>query len=367
MLDARATIATFLTLLWLPLGVSLLTPDEGVSLTEQRRLTQLPEMRADWPAALEHYYDDHMGLRDDLIRGWAWLHIEGLGVSPSDSLIVGKQGWFFFGDDDAVAQYRGIARFERADLERWGRALDERRDWLARQGISYLLVLVPNKHRIYAEYMPDSLPRVSERSQLDDLADYLSAESTVPFLDLRAALEAAARDARIYHKTDTHWNDLGAYAAYRAILQKLGDQMAVFDGHEPVAVRPLERTTPGLGLARIVGLSAVYPEQSFDLIVREPRGEISRKRRAGWEDRVRRQLPFALGTRDDRQPRAVMFRDSFANALVPYLSESFSRIVFVWEHEVNPEIVEAEQPDVVIQEISERFLGRAPVEIKGVP
>ncbi len=363
MLDARLTIAAFLALLWLPLGASLLTPDEDVSLTEQRTLAQLPELGGDWPAAFERYYKDRMGLRDDLIRAWAWLHIEGLGVSPSDSLIVGKDGWLFFGDEDAVAQYRGVARFEREELLRWGRVLEERRRWLAERGVSYLLVLVPNKHRMYAQHMPDSLPRAGERSQLDDLVDYLLSESDVPFLDLRQTLEDAARHARVYHKTDTHWNDLGAYAGYRTILRKLAEQLPAFVGHEPVAVRPLEHTTPGLGLARIVGLSEAFPERSFDLLVAEPHAEVPRKRRAAWEDRVRRQLPFALGTGDERLPKAVMFRDSFANALVPYLSESFSRIVYVWERDVNRQVVEAERPDVVIQEIAERFLARPPLGI----
>jgi hypothetical protein len=343
--------------------VSLLAPDEAVSLTEQRALAQLPELAGDWPVAFEHYYDDRMGLRDDLIRAWAWLHIEGLGVSSSDSLIVGKDDWFFFGDEAAVAQYRGLARLEREELLRWERVLEERRRWLAERGISYLLVLVPNKHRMYAQYMPDSLARRSERSQLDDLVDYLSAESSVPFLDLREALEDAARRGRVYHKTDTHWNDLGAYAAYRAIVRKLAEQVPAFEGHEPVAVRALERTTPGLGLARIVGLSEAYPERSFDLLVAEPRAEAPRKQRAAREDRARRQLPFALGTGDERLPKAVMFRDSFANALVPYLSESFSRIVYVWDRNVNPQVVEVERPDVVIQEIAERFLGIAPLGI----
>ena len=52
-----------------------------------------------------------------------------------------------------------------------------------------------------------------------------------------------------------------------------------------------------------------------------------------------------------------MFRDSFANALVPYLSESFDQILYVWERDMNPRIVERNEPDVVIQQIVERFLG----------
>jgi hypothetical protein len=362
-LDSRLTLGVFLALLWLPLVVSALSRDTGVSLSEQRTLAPLPSFApsalADLPTGLEHYWDDRMGLREDLIRAWAWLHIELLGVSPSDKLIVGRDGWLFFGDADAVAQYRGLARFDEPALERWTRVLEERNAWLAERGIAYLLVVVPNKHRMYAEYMPAAIPRVHETSQLDQLAAALRARGTVPFLDLREPLARAGRRARTYHRTDTHWNDVGAYAAYRAILAALAPRVPSLP-RQPVAVRALERTTPGLGLARIVGLSLAYPERSLDLVVESPRAAVPSERRAAFEDRKRRQLAFALGTGDPALPSAVVFRDSFADALVPFLSESFSRVVYVWQRDVDPSVVEAERPDVVIQEIAERFLGRAP-------
>ena len=79
---------------------------------------------------------------------------------------------------------------------------------------------------------------------------------------------------------------------------------------------------------------------------------------------MQRQLPFALGTGDASLPSAVMFRDSFANALIPFLSESFERIVYVWHPDVNAHVVELERADVVIQEVAERFLGRLPSGIE---
>jgi hypothetical protein len=368
-LDTGATLAVFLLLLWLPLGVTFFTRDtseSAVSTTEQRSLEALPELELSreslsaLPGALERYYDDHLGLRDPLIRAWAWLHMRGLGVSSSDKLIVGRDGWLFFGHENAVAQYRGVARFDDEALDRWARVLEQRTRWLAARDIDYLLVLVPNKHRQYGQYMPASLPRASDVSQLDQLVERLSRDGRVPFLDLRDALDAAARKARVYHKTDTHWNDLGAYAAYRAILERLHAIDPRLAPLPPVAVRPYTRTRPGMGLARIVGLSRALPEESFELAVVEPRAEVHPKRRAVLEDRMRRQLPFGLGTGDDRLPKAVVFRDSFSDALVPLLSESFSRVVWVWERDVDPRVVEAERPDVVIQEIAERFLDRPP-------
>jgi hypothetical protein len=46
--------------------------------------------------------------------------------------------------------------------------------------------------------------------------------------------------------------------------------------------------------------------------------------------------------------------------LIPFLSEHFSRILYVWERDVDPHVVRIEKPDIVIQEIVGRFLGRRP-------
>ncbi len=42
--------------------------------------------------------------------------------------------------------------------------------------------------------------------------------------------------------------------------------------------------------------------------------------------------------------RAVMFRDSFASRLIPFLSEHFSRILYQWQNDFDPELVRREQP-----------------------
>ena len=50
-------------------------------------------------------------------------------------------------------------------------------------------------------------------------------------------------------------------------------------------------------------------------------------------------------------PRALIFRDSFASRLIPYLSAHFSRAVYVWQKGFSAKAVEDEHPDVVIQEM----------------
>jgi alginate O-acetyltransferase complex protein AlgJ len=362
---SRTTAVTFLALLWLPLLTAVLQPDSERSLSEQRSLAGFPALSqlddlAELPTAVSNYYDDQIGLRNDMIRAWAWLHIELLGVTPSDSLIVGRDGWFFFGDERAIAQVRGLSGLTDAQLDRWVRELETRQQWLRDRGIAYLLVLVPNKHRVYAEYLPPSVPRMGGTSTLDQLAARLAADRDIEVLDVRHVLQQAGRTRRTYHKTDTHWNDYGAYAAYTAILRRTSGLLPAFAPMRPVAVKRLDRTTPGLGLSRIVGLSRAYPELSYDLVVQDPRAAIPPARRAAHHQRAERRLPFAMGTGDTSQPTAVVFRDSFANALVPYLSENFSRVVYVWAGDIDPNAIDSEKPDIVIHEIAERFLAAGP-------
>ena len=65
--------------------------------------------------------------------------------------------------------------------------------------------------------------------------------------------------------------------------------------------------------------------------------------------------------REDSQiPRAVVFRDSFSTALIPFLSEHFGRIVYLWQYDLDAEVIERERPDVVILQMTERALASHP-------
>ena len=49
-------------------------------------------------------------------------------------------------------------------------------------------------------------------------------------------------------------------------------------------------------------------------------------------------------TNDQGLPSLVMSRDSFADALIPYMSENFSRSVDVWKPNVDLLVIEKEKP-----------------------
>ncbi len=86
---------------------------------------------------------------------------------------------------------------------------------------------------------------------------------------------------------------------------------------------------------------------------------------SGWKHRVIEPLRPSPYNEDGRVvteiagsnlPRLLMFRDSFASRLIPYLSENFSHAVFLWRHDMDPWEVEQARPDVVIHEFVARHL-----------
>lgn len=321
---------------------------------ENRVLAPLPTLSLDYhsfgalPEKFKAYFEDHFGFRNTLIRWQALVKVRWLGVSSSAQVVLGKDGWLFYAAEHSIESYRGTDPLQPEQLAQWQRILESRRAWLARRNIRYLFTVAPDKHTIYPEYMPDSINKVRADSRLDQLIGYLREHSDIEILDLRPSLEAAKQRHRTYHLTDTHWNDYGGLIAYRAIIEELRKS---FPGMEALSESDFEISTQernGMGIAAILGLDDVLRE---DAIVLRPLKSYHQ-----FPGDASVMITHISDGKESSLPRLVMFRDSFSSALIPYLDHHFSRAVYVWDKRLDPKVIEAECPNVVIQEMVERFL-----------
>ena len=96
-----ALVALFMAALWIVLPVTWLRrdlPDAGL---ENRRLAPLPHLfpsLASWrafPSAFQGYFNDHFGLRAELLRLYSRLLVEGMGTSSDPQVLLGENGWIF--------------------------------------------------------------------------------------------------------------------------------------------------------------------------------------------------------------------------------------------------------------------------------
>lgn len=352
----------------MPLIVSLINlrsrTEEKVLLSEIRKPAKLPALKLvinhprQFIKEVELYYNDNFGFRTDLIKCYGMAKVLWLGESASPKVTVGKNGWFFLrtdGSNNEIDYYRSIAPFKSKELADWKRTLEQRNDWLASQGIHYLMIIAPNKTTIYPEFLPESLNRVRQESRLDQLIAYLRVNSDVKILDLRDPLRSAKVNNLIYARRDTHWNDLGAFVAYQQIIKSLATWYPNLKAL-PMSDFKLKVTYGNADLINLLGLTGILKDEKIELIARTPR--LARRVNPGIykPDLQKNQQLFATELKDSSLPRAVMFHDSFTEQLSPFISEHFKRILYLRQDDFELQVIQQEHPDIVIQEMVERKL-----------
>ncbi len=353
----RMIVIGFLAALSLPLTGMVLNLDRDAPSGENRTLAVWPQLHWDaaslraLPEQLTRYFEDHFAFRVRLVRWQAIVRLQAMGVSPSASVIKGRDGWLFYADDGAMEDYGEAPPFTADELELWRQTLQDTSDWLGAQGIAYVFVIAPDKHVIYQEYMPDTIRRAAI-SRIDQLVSHLRQHSDVRVVDLRPALLAAKARERLYHRTDTHWNDRGAFVGYQGIIDALTEDFPGLRSPSRSAFEPRVVQSEGLDLARMLGLTEVLREEDLVLVPRRPATarilEPQHPNRRLTHARIVTEAP-------NDGPRAVVFMDSFGPGLVPFLSEDFSRVVYLWQDNMDPQVVQQERPQAVIQE----WVGRA--------
>ncbi len=359
-----AVIVVFLGAIALPLLGSLAPSRSGSPDDDLRELAARPRLRLKgsalkaFPAQFEQYWNDHFAFRTKLIRALNIAKVRWLHVSTSANVLLGRASWLFYTPQPIGQDHDCIRPFTALELERWRLALEHRHDWLARRGCRYLLFIPPDKQTIYPEYADRGSLPLRTHTRLDQLLEHLAEHhSPVKVVDVRLVMLAAKERERLYHRTDSHWNDRGAFIGYTQVARTLAKW---FPAIEPMSRSAFRETVDARGgdLGLMVGLS-----EREEWLRLEPLSP--------WRSRMTNDViwpagavfplgkPFATECDDARLPRAVVFHDSFMLALYPFLSQHFRRAAYVWQDDFYPEVVERERPEIVLQELLERKLGTA--------
>lgn len=293
---------------------------------------------------LDQYIADHFPLRTLLISAWHFLNTRLLGQTGNDQVILGRDGWLFYAP--TVAAFTAGDNFMPAELARLDRILQLQRDYLAGRGISFIYTVVPNKNTIYPGQMPSRYDNRIADNALASLTQHLK---TPGYLDLRQLLtdRASQQQKLLYHLTDSHWNNRGALIALDALLGQASQQLG-FSLVNPYSDAASHEAADWSGDLAVM-LYPVGPQpdlqQYFDV---EPGFRYTRPLRS-LED-------LLIMTKGSGQGSLLMFRDSFANALIPMLSESFAEVTYSRAVPYDYALLDKTDADLVVLEIVERNL-----------
>jgi alginate O-acetyltransferase complex protein AlgJ len=355
----RVLIVLFTVFLVLPLLDMVFKIDPTSPRNENRLLAPFPEAPKDirgfkkFFPALEAYFNDHFGCRRVLIM-WHNKLVLSLFKDDSHEVLVGTDGWLYFTSSRMIDHYRGDLQFTEKDLCDWQNLLEHRRDWLADRGIKYIFVIAPDKQSIYPEYLPAWLTKTGRPTKVDEFLAYMKAHSTVEILDLRPVLLTAKKSAPVFQKTDTHWNQSGAFAACESIVSRLAeDQLPELTPMSPEAFNITNRLTEDGDLARMLGVSMIESNAFFFTPKPGlPALEISDPTMHPEGTRAFSKQPGGRGL-------AFVYHDSFGHYWIPFLGYEFQEVDYFWQTYFDPKMIDQKRPEVVIDEEVERFFNTA--------
>lgn len=314
---------------------------------------------------LETFVNDHFGLRPQLVRLNSLVRYR-LGVSSNPQVAIGRDDWLFYTAERIMEQHTGLDVFKPAELEQWVARMEANRDWLAKRGIPFVMLLAPDKNTIYPEMIPQYPRRPGAITRADQIMERLKG-SSLTFLDPRAAIMAAkAEHPGIYPKGDSHWGQRAAFVAYDMLMAHL---RPLFPTIEP---RRIEEFAPSQAVVTsdLVYLMGLNNDLSFTgevLTSKLPERILSTQaapKQVGWG------WPMTLRATDRiAAPRAVIFGDSFTDYVLgpTALFGTFRESVFTHHNlaNFNFSLVDAFKPDVVVFVVAERYLKTIPLQPVG--
>ncbi len=317
---------------------------------ENRTLAEKPELDlvtlAEYPEAYDAWMNDNLPFRNQLIAMNSLISVYTFHESPSNKVIIGDDGWLFYNDATSIADYQGTNLYSLDELEQIKANMLATKERLAEQGIEFVLLIAPNKEQIYAEKMPEKYGELTSYTRAQQVCDYLEADITVVYVadDLIQAKQNYPEYDFYYH-LDTHWNNLGAYVGAKALLQELGCDLPEIDQLSLVSI-----TTSGMDLSAMMNLTNyLYKDVNYD--VTGYSGNIVEIVENDAVSTWRYSTPGA----DSR--KVMVIRDSFGAGIAPYLASQFENTVLIHRSYYDVSRIETEQPDIVIYETVERYLG----------
>ena len=286
------------------------------------------------------YFQDHFAFRNELVTANALLQGRIFGVSAEDGVIEGTDGWLYY--YDSLDDYLGRNLLSERSLFNIAHSTAMVQADLDAQNIRFLFTVAANKNSLYGEHMPyyDSLV-ITEENNLTRLEPLLEKEG-VNYLDLKTVFQN--QDEVLYHKRDSHWNNKGAALAADEILNALGQEHDPWEG-EPYTVQ--KDFVGDLDAMLYPGAPTTEDEIYYD---REHTYSYVEEVESNFDPKITTVCPDGTGS-------LVMYRDSFGNALLPFIADAYANAYFLRGEPYNFYTdLDTALADTVIMERAERFL-----------
>lgn len=338
-------IFLFLTIISIP----LVGKKETVSL-ENRKLSDFPEMRIEniWAFFFDFnkYFTDRFSFRNNAVSTISKFKYKKLNVSPTPNLVtIGYDNWLFYSPEHVIKDMCTPFTKDQLDLIKMNLRITTK--WFDSHNIKYYLVILPFKARIYPEMMPIQLKQHMNFANYLQLYNYIKNDTSIRFIDCTQELINGKNTRPTYYKTDTHWNEYGAFLGYRKIIERVKQDFPIL---KPLEINDfiIDSCAMNYGdLEFLMGFTKIISDIEYKLKFRQ-NDVLSVNSKMGYNKRVKQKNANRL--------KLFMIRDSFTEYLMALFSENFYKSEFYWSPIIPAKQIVDVKPNVVIHEMLELFI-----------
>ncbi|MCC5790461.1 MAG: hypothetical protein JJT75_12570 [Opitutales bacterium] len=278
---------------------------------------------------------------------WGFRELFRIYVSPLAHALEGSEGWLFLDNDTnhSVEQFRGHRLLENEQLAQWEGYLKELDKLPQTTKIRQVKFLpTPSKEDIYPQFHPHAAGKVRPLLQLRSIGTRYKS-----YLDPYAFLKACPE--RVFRKTDTHWNPLGARLASFEISKAMGVEC-----DHSVFAQDQYQENPEIG---DLGVRSFPPRMAIEKRLQN----FSYAKALLFDNRIQN-FGRILITRWEKavtEHSLLIFGGSSSYFLLDYLSRIFQRVYLVHSAgNIDLALLDLFAPDFLLSQTTGRFILRVP-------
>ncbi len=225
--------------------------------------------------------------------------------------------------------------------------------------INKTLLLAPSAYEVLEDKMPRGSFNIDQGAALKEWQSYLSSEG-FDFVDLDHALKSKYKNTgeKLYYKTDHHWTTEGAYEAYLAFCKQ--------KGLAPVKFEKQTASEDFIGThfskCKKIGtegevISYYSPNVNSVVINNEQKSGLFDFSKLETRDKYafflygNNGITEIVNENAQKDETLLLIKDSFANCLVPFLTENYKKLVVVdlrFLSEDLSSVIEREHPEEIV-------------------
>ncbi len=304
------------------------------------------------------YFEDNLGFKKTLSTLNSYYKFKLFRTSSKpDRVIVGKDSWLFSTEPEIAGDYQNLTSYAPSDLIKLKENIEEIENCYKQKNIKFAMIILPTKSSIYPEYLPDFVKRKSKPTKLSQLSQYMKHYPEITFIDMTDSFIKEKKSTELFYQHDIHINYAGGFLAYQTLINTLRKKDSV--------IEPMKRSyyykrlvhIPNADLSNILSLD--YKLLNDEWYLDKGAHKTFRKvEPSAYETVPIQQKTVKTEIKNSKLPKAVIYRDSFFNLMMPYFSENFRECIYLWSYEMSQEIIDKEKPDFVILEMTEATIDR---------